>query len=645
MSSEVSLLPRDSESTPTTVIQLRYEEPAGDQNGSITHEKSPLSWIKRCKHDVFSDLRSAQWKNFGKAYLLGIWVFFLIILATTLPACLYLIGIGYASYFAHYGLEPAGCLPNDAFNARSMDYNIFDPSGLFQITHGFGTLSFTEAKVIDLIWDIGVGRVGQTVLAFYSWRAFTAYFTVDMGAKSVTYGTFWAIFLDRQPSFLDIFHVVKDFINHQTRRSKSAIIFIPFSMSFVLVFPTLISAMTGYRPNNAAFVRDSANSLVPFENFTLAAYVIHDGLRVNLANDYIVPFVAGLGLADLPRDAKQRTDLGAFDITDDASYTVASMFVCAKQYPERCYLSYNVSKYVEQWGFYGLDAKTGKPNEIETTFMGTRLKPALNISAFYLPAKPIYDRRFDKIETFYGHDWVDPRTKAKPFANASNLALYVEGGRQAYSLDYVQQNGSCKQQNSYQWGFSFLQIFFMAVLLLIWTTGTYSLGYGAHKILEGQQQSEVYREIPSEYKAALAFVSTLHTEMAAAGKERPESLTNKQLKDCIRTDLGGGRILAPAPSKSARRYSVLRSLWKLVRQHPFLFPTFVLMSGYMTTWVLFPISYAVLGIAFVFFIHTGFVFALAIGRTNRSRAIFAWAGILAMLMIMVLWFGITFAVA
>lgn len=157
MSSEVSLLHRDLKSTPTTVIRLQYEEPTADPTDPTIHEERRPSWIKRCWRDVVSDLRSAPWKRFGKSYLLGVWVFCLVILATTLPLCLYLIGLGSSVDFnlvGDSGLGPSGCLPNDAFSARSMAYNIFDPSGLFQITHGFGTLTFTQAKVIDLIWDI-----------------------------------------------------------------------------------------------------------------------------------------------------------------------------------------------------------------------------------------------------------------------------------------------------------------------------------------------------------------------------------------------------------------------------------------------------------------------------------------------------------
>lgn len=279
--------------------------------------------------------------------------------------------------------------------------------------------------------------------------------------------------------------------------------------------------------------------------------------------------------------------------------------------------------------------------------MTTKLNPSLNISAFYLPATPPKDdASLNRLPNFYGHDWIDPRTKTKPFANVSNLALYIEGTNTAYSLDYVQQHGSCQQQNTFQWGFSFLQVFIMAILLLIWTCGTYLLWHGAHKRLEKRQQAEVDREIPSEYKAALTFVSHLHSEITTAGKGRPESLTNKELEKAIRTDLGGGRILLPTLTNNPPRYSFLREVWKMTKSRPFLFPTSVLMTAYMTTWVLFPVLAPVAaGTVFVIFIHTGFVFALAIGRTRRSRGFFAWAGILVMILFTLLCFTISWTVS
>jgi hypothetical protein len=88
------------------------------------------------------------------------------------------------------------------------------------------------------------------------------------------------------------------------------------------------------------------------------------------------------------------------------------------------------------YGFMGLDNNTGGINDIETQFNGIRLpRPALNISAFYVPGLSIW----------FGKDWVDPRTNTQPYKDISNVRLSVPGAPEvAYTLDYIQKHGSCQ---------------------------------------------------------------------------------------------------------------------------------------------------------------------------------------------------------
>jgi hypothetical protein len=54
---------------------------------------------------------------------------------------------------------PGSCYPDGNFRFLQ-DYNPWATSGLFQITMGFGLMSFSNAKLIDVIWDVVVGRGG-----------------------------------------------------------------------------------------------------------------------------------------------------------------------------------------------------------------------------------------------------------------------------------------------------------------------------------------------------------------------------------------------------------------------------------------------------------------------------------------------------
>ena len=54
-----------------------------------------------------------------------------------------------AQYFA-----PGACRPDGSFNALGYSYNEWAFSGFFQITLGFGALSFTKVKAFSIIWDM-----------------------------------------------------------------------------------------------------------------------------------------------------------------------------------------------------------------------------------------------------------------------------------------------------------------------------------------------------------------------------------------------------------------------------------------------------------------------------------------------------------
>lgn len=115
-----------------------------------------------------------------------------------------------------------------------------------------------------------------------------------MNKDPVSYSTFWTVFLNGQPTIFTAWQMIRDFTNQQTRRSKGTMAFIILNILFVVSFPTLIGAMTGYRPNSTAFVTDTQNTLIPFDKFRLVAYVIHDADRIGigLGQNFPVPFIS-----------------------------------------------------------------------------------------------------------------------------------------------------------------------------------------------------------------------------------------------------------------------------------------------------------------------------------------------------------------
>ena len=133
-----------------------------------------------------------------------------------------------------------------------------------------------------------LGRLGQAILAWFSWNAFSAYVMISMVSSPITYRTYWAIYINKEPSFTSIPRIVVDFAKRRGLPSKIAMTFMILTMVFVLAFPTLASAMTGYNANSGSFVVGYSGSLIPYSEFVPIVYVIHDGNRINLTADYPV---------------------------------------------------------------------------------------------------------------------------------------------------------------------------------------------------------------------------------------------------------------------------------------------------------------------------------------------------------------------
>lgn len=73
--------------------------------------------------------------------------------------------------------------------------------------------------------------------------------------------------------------------------------FMVATMIFILAFPTLLSAMSGYDSNVEATVQDSEGNLIPFNKYTRVLYVIYDGWRIGQNGSYWITEDASQGMS------------------------------------------------------------------------------------------------------------------------------------------------------------------------------------------------------------------------------------------------------------------------------------------------------------------------------------------------------------
>ncbi|KAG8157774.1 hypothetical protein KVR01_012436 [Diaporthe batatas] len=491
------------------------------------------------RDEVRHDFKSTRWRHTAVSFFkwlgFSIWALGLVVLCLIFPLVItYTISLESSDYWNY-------CAPDGSFSLEPSSF--WNPDWAFQIVLAFGSLSFTQAKVVDIVWDIGVGRIGQSLLAYFSWRAFSVYVRASMETTPVTYRTYWTIFMQNHASVQSIFRLVRDFTTKRGLRSKVAMVFMILTMVFVMAFPTLASAMTGYTANNEAVIKFGNGTQTPFENFNQIVAIIHDGGRVNLTDEYMV-FKGS--------QPNQHQTCGASNCID-------------------AYISlYGILKDTDSlWGqrYPGNDIPVKSPT-LNITYSDGK---GLNTTFFYLPRN-----------------------------------------NNSYSLGYVQENAVCQpvmanHQQTYQWGFSVIQLETTLILLTLWTFGVWLMWLHAHHELSNRGRYEA----PKDLKAALYLADAIRADLKDF-EQQADFMTNKELEKSADEHLKGGRVEVLALTLD-QGISCRKSSWRWVKTNKLWLFMFIFALG--TCMYFLGNILAILAMSF----------AMAAGWGRKTRAIVSWA--------------------
>ncbi|KAI0185049.1 hypothetical protein EV127DRAFT_412528 [Xylaria flabelliformis] len=235
-------------------IEHRLEEEEDETDSSQSLTATQVVMKRRCQsfHQTIADIRQSR-SN------LKLWLLFTLLLS----AFLFLINLLYSS------TNLGSCSVDGSFEYQlysGLD-DLWTISDFFQVNIAIGNLTFTQAKVADISWDLAVGRGGQAILSFITWEVFADYAALSMTTQPITFATYRTLFTETGPSLSSATRLVHDFIRYKGLASNLASAFVIYSMVLVLLLPTLAGAATGYVPVNEAFVRDFDNNLVEFSRF------------------------------------------------------------------------------------------------------------------------------------------------------------------------------------------------------------------------------------------------------------------------------------------------------------------------------------------------------------------------------------------
>lgn len=155
----------------------------------------------------------------------------------------------------------------------------------------FGNYSFTIAKAIDIVWGIVAGRGGQALLLYVLSRVFYGVLHMLLEKDSMAYDTFSSLSLGG-PTAWGLWMLGRDLFS-TAQRKKAWFVAMGVSLLWVLFFPTVMSAMTGYIALSAPYVKMDDKALMPWYDFTLrwserpAAWVA-DGDRIGLQPNRVI---------------------------------------------------------------------------------------------------------------------------------------------------------------------------------------------------------------------------------------------------------------------------------------------------------------------------------------------------------------------
>ncbi|OCT47638.1 hypothetical protein CLCR_03319 [Cladophialophora carrionii] len=410
---------------------------------------------------------------------------------------------------------------------------LWDPEGFFYITVSWGKMAFSTAKLIDIVWDIVVGRGGQALLAFVTFKVSSQHLALAMAKAPVSYNTFESLAFV-PPTLVRTVRLAGDLLTNRGWQARLIMVWIILSSLFVLCFSSLITAMSGYSSNINAVMPNHENESVLWSNFQVVQFAVHDAERIGHSGPLFITtgdICVQSGFRDDDDDDDEDGDSGRYfakrylaagnppSRRDDEDGNADGIGEVPWEYvPANCTTFWHIVQYVST---YGLQAK----NHTESTiaFNGTTHKlaaPALDITTSYSPTA------LSTLSTYLSTFSMSSPPAPGSLSSVSELTdnTFWVYDDETYSFSYVLDNATCRYSKWHNWGFSFLLLFSTSLLLAIWSVGTYALWLYTH-LHSSQDQVSRLTSTGGIYRSSFTLVEAMKRDLGP-GAVTPE------LKEC-----------------------------------------------------------------------------------------------------------------
>jgi hypothetical protein len=188
-----------------------------------------------------------------------------------------------------------------ASNAFSRTSPYWDSDLFLSVTMGFHGLTFTQAKAIDICFDLVVGRGSQVLLALATYPLLRRAVLRSMEVREFSLALVLPFFMER----LSVFTIWSMFANMRVTRKKEPelesgepiaksriridwrIVLILLFGCYTLALPTFLSAMTSYQARGQPFFPvNNGSSYMSVENIMIPDAFIEGGEQIGLSQRY-----------------------------------------------------------------------------------------------------------------------------------------------------------------------------------------------------------------------------------------------------------------------------------------------------------------------------------------------------------------------
>ena len=175
-----------------------------------------------------------------------------------------------------------------------------------------GQLTFTQAKAIDVMWQLLIGAGGRFLMSWISYKTFMDGLTRLMEQSPVSFKMHASLTFSTD-SLRTIWYAIKEIFRIRGWRGKAFLAWFTISTVYVIAFQTIVSATAGYvQPSSAGYRMFDGSVLNTTSPALTDCFDILDGQLIGLSNGTLVN---GPPVSDYDIMANMRVDRSiAFDL-------------------------------------------------------------------------------------------------------------------------------------------------------------------------------------------------------------------------------------------------------------------------------------------------------------------------------------------